>query len=84
MRSEGDPIPDEFSDEFELEYHLSARALLRHTERIVPRKTLARVTGINVQQLSHYASGWRTPRPNMQQKIVNGIRQIGEQLTAIS
>lgn len=84
MRADGDPIPTEFSGEFELDYHLNIRALLHYTEGIVPRKALARVTGINLQQLSHYATGWRNPKPEMQQRIVKGIHEIGKQLIAVS
>lgn len=84
MREDGDPVPDEFSGDYELEYHMNIRALLHYTEGIVPRKALARVTGINLQQLSHYATGWRNPKPEMQRRIVEGIREIGRQLIAIS
>jgi len=84
MCADGEAIPDEFCGEYELEYHLSIRALLNYTDGIVPRKALAHVTGINQQQLSHYASGWRHPRPEMQRKIIDGIRTIGKQLIAVS
>lgn len=35
MLADGDPIPEEFSGEFELEYHLDIRALLHWTEGVV-------------------------------------------------
>lgn len=84
MLADGDPIPEEFSGDFELEYRLDIRALLHWTEGIVPRKALARVAGINLQQLSHYATGWRNPKPEMQQRIVKGIQEIGRQLMSVS
>ncbi len=84
LRADGEPVPKEFSGEFELDYHLSIRALLHYTDGVVPRKALAQVTGINLQQLSHYASGWRNPRPEMQRRIVNGIHEIGRQLVSVS
>lgn len=86
MREDGDPIPAEFVGEYELEYHLNVRALLHYTEKeaMVPRATLARVSGINQRQLGHYASGWRNPRPDMQCRIVDGIRAIGKQLMTVS
>lgn len=84
MLADGDPVPEEFSGEFELEYHLDIRALLHWTEGVVPRKALAHVTGINLQQLSHYATGWRNPKPEMQQRIVKGIQEIGRQLMSVS
>ena len=84
MSEDKEEIPDEFSGEFELEYQLSVRAMLHHTEGIVPRKALSHVTGINLQQLSHYASGWRTPRPKMQRRIMDGMSEIGKQLLVVS
>ena len=84
MRADGDLIPDEFSGEFELEYNLTTRALLHYTEGLIPRKALAKTANVNLQQLSHYAKGWRNPRPDMQQRIAEGVRNIGKQLIAIS
>jgi predicted RNase H-like HicB family nuclease len=84
MRANGDLIPAEFVGEFELEYHLNARALLHYTDGLIPRKAIAKSANINLQQLSHYASGWRSPRPDMEQRIAEGIHRIGKQLTAIS
>ncbi|WP_294593845.1 type II toxin-antitoxin system HicB family antitoxin [uncultured Rikenella sp.] len=84
MRADGDPIPAEFAGEYELEYHLNVRALLHYTEGLVPRTALARASGINVKQLTHYASGWRTPRPEMERRITNGIRAICQQLSSVS
>lgn len=84
MEADGDHIPNEFKGNFELEYDLTIRALLHYTEGVVPRKALSKVTGINLQQLSHYAKGWRNPRPDMKKRIVEGIHTIGEHLISIS
>ncbi len=40
-------------------------------------------TGINEQQLSHYANGQRKPRPAMQRRIQDGIRAIAMQLSSV-
>lgn len=84
MREDGDPLPSEFAGEYELEYHLSIRALLHYTEGLIPRTALAHASGINVKQLTHYASGWRTPRPDTERRIMNGIRAICQQLSSVS
>lgn len=81
---DGEIVPPEFSGNYELEYELTTRALLHHTEGIVSRKAIAQVTGINLQQLSHYAKGWRNPRPDMQKRIEEGIKEIGKRLLAVS
>ena len=84
MREDGEPVPAEFEGEWELEWNLSVRALLHYTERLVPKAAIAKATGINQQQLTHYASGYRVPRPAMRAKIIDGIHQIANQLAAIS
>lgn len=84
MAKDGEVVPTEFRGDYELEYHLNAQALLNYTEGIISRKALSEITGINLQQLSHYARGWRNPRPEMQQRIVDGIHELGHQLLAVS
>ena len=84
MRDDNDPIPDEFSGDYQLEYHLNSRALLHYTDGMVPRKAIARAAKINLQQLSHYANGWRNPRPDMERRIAEGVREIGKQLITVS
>lgn len=84
MREDGEAIPAEFEGDWEFEWELTARAMLHYTEGIVPKSALAKVTGINQQQLTHYASGYRVPRPAMRQKIVDGLHSIAVQLSLIS
>lgn len=84
MREDGDPVPAEFEGEWDLEWNLSVRALLHYTEGVVTKSALAKVTGINQQQLTHYASGYRKPRPAMRAKIIEGLHAISSQLAAIS
>ncbi len=84
MRADGEDIPAEFMGEWDIEWKLSTRALLHYTEGVVPRKAIAKVTGINIRQLTHYASGWRHPRPEMAKRILDGVHQIGRELVAIS
>ena len=84
MKKDGDPVPEEFSGEWEPEWHLTTRAQLKYSEAFITRKALSEVTGINLQQLTHYASGWRNPRPEMQRRITEGIRAIRQKLAVIS
>lgn len=84
MAEDGEAVPPWFQDGYELEFHLDAQALLKYTEGIISRKALSDITGINLQQLSHYASGWRHPRPDMQRRIIEGVNRLGHELIAIS
>lgn len=85
MKEDGDAIPAEFKAEnWEFEWDMSVRAILHHTEKLVPKSALAAATGINQQQLTHYASGYRIARPAMRSRIIEGIRKIANTLYAIS
>lgn len=80
----GYEVPAELAGDLDIDWHLTTRALLHYTEKLVPRTAIAKATGINLQQLTHYASGWRNPRPEMRKRILDGVHKIGEELTAIS
>ena len=82
MNEDGEIIPEEFSGEWEYEWILSTRALLHATEHLVPKSAIAKVTGINQQQLTHYASGFRKPKPAMADRIRDGVHSIA--LTLLS
>lgn len=62
---------------------LSMAALLRKCERFTSPAAIARVSGINQQQLSHYASGLRTPRTEQRKRIVDGIHRIGREFLEV-
>lgn len=83
MKANGDFIPDEFLGEWEPEFVLTTRAQLRYSDNYITRKALSKETGINEQQLSHYANGYKKPRPGTQRKIADGIRAISQRLTFI-
>ena len=84
MREDGDTIPAEFEGEWEFDWQFTVKALLHYTEGLVSKSAIAKATGINQQQLTHYSTGYRTPRPAMRQKIIDGIHSIAQQLSAIS
>ena len=83
MIEDGDALPEEFLGDIEFEYHLTTRAQLRYSENFITRKALSDVTGINLQQLSHYANGWRNPGPEIRHRIAEGIRSISHRLVHI-
>lgn len=83
MLSDGEAVPDEYLGKWTPEFHLTTRAQLRYADKFITRKALARETGINEQQLSHYANGWKTARPETQRRILTGIQSICRQLSLI-
>jgi hypothetical protein len=46
-------------------------------------QALSKETGIKEQQLSHYATGRKIPRPVTQRKIAEGIQSISRRLSFI-
>ena len=83
MKANCQVIPAEFLGEWEPEFVLTTRAQLRYSDNYITRKALSKETGINEQQLSHYANGHKKPRPCTQRKIADGIRAISQRLTFI-
>ena len=85
MREDGDSIPKWVSENnSEFEWELNAAALIRACEPYTSLAAIAWASGINEQQLSHYANGVKTPRPQQRQRIVAGIHKIGEALMQVN
>lgn len=84
MLADGDTVPQWLIDkDYEIEYDLKASALLRQAEQYTTMAALSRVTGINQRLLSNYASEVKRPRPAQMQRIVEGIRRIGQGCLAL-
>jgi DNA-binding phage protein len=86
MLSDGDDVPQWLVDgDYEFVYnYIDIAALLRSSERFASMAAISRATGINQRQLSHYATGLKTPRPKQRQRIVEGLHKIGRELMAFA
>ena len=69
--------------DYYLEYVLTTAALLHSLDGVLTRSAIARATGLNERLLGHYASGFRKPRPQQHERIINGIREIGSNLVSV-
>jgi predicted RNase H-like HicB family nuclease len=78
------PIPEILKDEYQLEFEFDTTTLLDYVGGTVTQSALARASGINVAQISHYATGRRKPRPAQREKIVYGLHQIANELLTVS
>lgn len=76
-------LPEFASKKYELEFELSAQALLHRFDGYITRAALSRATGINAKQLGHYMSGHRTPRADKRKKIVEGLHRLGEEFISV-
>ena len=82
--ADGDDLPRYLIDgDYELEFILDVPAILRNAETFTTLTAISRVTGINKNQLSHYATGEKKARPDKRVKIVEGIHEIGRRALAV-
>jgi predicted RNase H-like HicB family nuclease len=83
MKEDGDEIPLEFQQDYELVYRFDTESLLRHYNGIFTNAALERLTGINQKQLQHYASGTSKPRRGQAKKIENALHNLGKELLVV-
>ena len=83
MKKDNDEIPAKLQGEYELEFEMTAQALLHHFNGVITRAALSRITGINQRQLGHYITRHRKPRVAQRTKIINGLHRIGQELSAV-
>lgn len=81
---DGEDVPEWLAaGEYEFDVELGMAALLRKCEQFTSLAAIARASGINQQQLSHYASGLRVPRTEQRQRIVDGLHRIGNEFLSV-
>jgi len=81
---DGEDVPEWLAaGEYEFDIELGMAALLRKCEQFTSLAAIARASGINQQQLSHYASGLRVPRTEQRQRIVDGLHRIGNEFLSV-
>ena len=78
------PIPEILQDEYELVYQFDVEALLKYIDGTVTKTALAKASGINATQLSHYSSGLKKPRKEQRDKIISGLHKLGRDLLSVS
>ena len=78
------PIPEILQDEYELVFEFDIEALLKYIDGTVTKTALAKASGINATQLSHYSSGLKKPRKAQLERIVAGLHKLGRDLLAVS
>lgn len=81
---DGDELPEWLvSGDYALDIELGTSALLRKCEQFTSLAAISRASGISQQQLSHYANGLRSPRPEQRRRIVEGIHRIGQKMLEV-
>lgn len=84
LLQDGEELPQWLVDgEYEFDVELGVAAMLRKCEQFTSLAAISRASGINQQQLSHYASGLRIPRVEQRKRIVDGLHRIGKEFLAV-
>lgn len=78
------PIPEILQGEYELVFEFDMESLLKHINGIVTKTALAKASGVNPSQLTHYSSGLKKPRKEQKEKIINGLHKLGRELLSLS
>ncbi len=76
-------IPAILKGKYELVYKFDTESLLNYYKRIFTKSALNRITGINQQQLHHYSTGLKKPRPAQAKKIETALHKLGSELLAV-
>lgn len=69
--------------DYELEFHPTTVAVLQASSGMTTLAAISREANINQNQLCHYATGKKTPRPTQRQRIIDSIHAIGRRLLAV-
>jgi hypothetical protein len=78
------PFPEILKGEYELVFEFDIEALLKYIDGTVTKKAIAKASGINAVQLSHYSSGLKKPRKQQREKIVCGLHKIAKDLLSVT
>jgi predicted RNase H-like HicB family nuclease len=84
LKKAGKPVPKILAGDYELDFELDTGALLKQVEGIVTKTALAKASGINPAQLTHYSTGLKKPRKVQREKIINGLHKLGRELLSVS
>jgi len=77
-------IPEILTGEYELVFEFDVEALLKYIDGTVTKRAIAKASGINPVQLTHYSSGLKKPRKAQRDKIIAGLHKIANDLLAVS
>jgi len=84
LNESNNPIPEILKGKYELVFEFDVEALLKYIDGTVSKKALAKSSGINPVQLSHYSSGLKKPRKEQREKIIAGLHKIAKDLLAVT
>lgn len=69
--------------EVEMTYCYDVPSFLSYYSKVITLAGLSRLTGINQQQLSHYATGRRRPSAATVKKIADAVHALGKDMSTV-
>jgi len=84
LNDANESIPEILTGEYELVFEFDVEALLKYIDGTVTKRAIAKASGINAVQLTHYSSGLKKPRKAQRDKIIAGLHKIANDLLAVS
>jgi len=84
LNNANESIPEILTGEYELIFEFDVEALLKYIDGTVTKRAIAKASGINAVQLTHYSSGLKKPRKAQRDKIISGLHKIANDLLAVS
>ena len=84
LNDANESVPEILTGEYELVFEFDVEALLKYIDGTVTKRAIAKASGINAVQLTHYSSGLKKPRKAQRDKIISGLHKIANDLLAVS
>lgn len=79
----GGIIPKEMKGKYNIEYIFDISGFLRYYSKFISFAGMRDITGINQKQLWNYAYGYRKPRKDISEKIINSISNFAKELSQV-
>lgn len=79
-----DRWPEPLKEDFEIEWHYDTQSLLLHYGTLMSLSGLERITGVHQKQLWAYMHGRSKPRRQQADRIEQGIRNFGQELSNLA
>ncbi|OAV75993.1 hypothetical protein Barb7_00357 [Bacteroidales bacterium Barb7] len=76
-------IPEALRGEYEIEYTFDISGFLKYYSTFISFAAMKEITGIAQKQLWSYANGYRSPKKETSEKIINGVNAFCKELSQV-
>lgn len=79
----GGDLPDKMKGNYQIEYLFDVSGLLRYYSKFISFAGMHEITGVNQKQLWNYAHGYRKPRKEIAERIIQSINKFAQELSQV-